>query len=85
MKPVSAHYRRRSTTTFELFDKLLLLSSGKTCYFRPVRELKPYFASIGFLMPNLTNPADSMPSLTNFDFERDTEAARVRIAKIQDS
>jgi hypothetical protein len=36
-------------------------------------------------MPNLTNPADSMPSLTNFDFERDTEAARVRIAKIQDS
>jgi ABC-type multidrug transport system ATPase subunit len=74
-----------STTTFELFDKLLLLSGGKTCYFGHIREVKPYFDSIGFLMPNLTNPADFMLGLTNIDFERDTEAARARIAKIQDS
>jgi energy-coupling factor transporter ATP-binding protein EcfA2 len=74
-----------STTTFELFDKLLLLSGGKTCYFGQIRDVKPYFDSIGFLMPNLTNPADFMLSLTNIDFERDTEAARARIAKIKDS
>jgi ABC-type multidrug transport system ATPase subunit len=73
-----------STTTFELFDKLLLLSGGKTCYFGATREVQPYFDSIGFPMPNLTNPADFMLSLTNFDFERDAEAARARI-EIQES
>jgi len=74
-----------STTTFELFDKLLLLSGGKTCYFGATGEVKPYFDGIGFPMLNLTNPADFILSLTNVDFERDAEAARARIAKLQES
>ena len=74
-----------STTTFELFDKLLLLSGGKTCYLGDTRQVKPYFDGIGYVMPNLTNPADFMLSLTNVDFERDADAARLRISKIQDS
>jgi ABC-type multidrug transport system ATPase subunit len=82
---VIASIHQPSTTTFELFDKLLLLSGGKTCFFGDTKEAKPYFDSIGYQMPNLTNPADFMLSLTNVDFERDIDAARERITKIQES
>ncbi|KAI9765233.1 MAG: hypothetical protein M1840_007725 [Geoglossum simile] len=71
-----------STMTFELFDKLLLLSSGKTGYCGEARMVKPYFDGIGFPMPTLTNPADFILRLTNIDFERDTEAARAKIERI---
>jgi ABC-type multidrug transport system ATPase subunit len=82
---VIASIHQPSTSTFELFDKLLLLSGGKPCYYGDTEEVKPYFDNIGYPMPNLTNPADFMLSLTNIDFERDADAARARIAKIQDS
>jgi len=74
-----------STMTFELFDKLLLLSSGKTCYCGETQMVKPYFDGIGFPMPILTNPADFILRLTNIDFERDTEAACAKIKKIHEA
>ncbi|KAL4895530.1 P-loop containing nucleoside triphosphate hydrolase protein [Aspergillus ambiguus] len=77
---VSIH--QPSTMTFAVFDKLLLLSAGKTCYYGDVRTIKPYFDSIGFAMPTLTNPADFLLSLTNIDFERDTQEAERRLEKI---
>lgn len=82
---VVASIHQPSTTTFELFDKLLLLSGGKTCYFGETNEVKPYFDNIGFPMPNLMNPADFMLSLTNIDFDRDVDGARERITKIQEA
>ena len=71
-----------STMTFELFDKVLLLSGGKTCYTGPTQAVKPYFDGIGYPMPNLTNPADFMLRLTNTDFERDAVAGRARLDEI---
>ncbi len=62
--------------TYGLFDKLLLLSGGKTCYCGDATGAQAYFGGIGHPMPNLTNPADFMLRLTNVDFERDTDAAR---------
>ncbi len=74
-----------STMTFELFDKLLLLSSGKTCYYGSICNVKPYFDGIGFPMPLLTNPADFMLRLINVDFERDVQVAREKIARIHEA
>jgi hypothetical protein len=36
-------------------------------------------------MPNLINPADFILSLTNIDFERNTEAAREKVITIQEA
>jgi ABC-type multidrug transport system ATPase subunit len=82
---VIASIHQPSTTTFELFDKLLLLSGGKVCYCGETRNVKPHFDSIGFPMPILTNPADFILSLTNIDFERDAETARKKVATIQEA
>jgi ABC-type multidrug transport system ATPase subunit len=35
-----------STTTFELFDKLLLLSGGQTCYLGDAKQIKPYLTAL---------------------------------------
>jgi ABC-type multidrug transport system ATPase subunit len=82
---VVASIHQPSTTTFELFDKLLLLSGGRPCYYGDTRDVKPYFDGIGFPMPMLTNPADFILRLTNTDFERDKEAASARIDKIHEA
>jgi ABC-type multidrug transport system ATPase subunit/ABC-type multidrug transport system permease subunit len=80
---VIASIHQPSTTTFELFDKLLLLSGGKTCYFGPTTEIKTYFDSIGFLMPAQMNPAEFAIDLTNIDFAEDREAARQKLERVQ--
>jgi ABC-type multidrug transport system ATPase subunit len=45
---VVASIHQPSTTTFELFDKLMLLSRGQVCYNGPVRNVKNYFAGLGY-------------------------------------
>jgi ABC-type multidrug transport system ATPase subunit len=82
---VIASIHQPSTATFELFDKLLLLSGGKVCFSGLVHELKPYFEGIGFAMPLQTNPAEFLLDLTNVDFDSDVEAGHARIAQIQQS
>ncbi|KAF9891761.1 hypothetical protein FE257_003242 [Aspergillus nanangensis] len=77
---VSIH--QPSSMTFELFDKLLLLSAGKTCYYGDTGAVNAYFDDIGFPMPMLTNPADFLLRLTNIDFERDTHAAQERLDRV---
>jgi ABC-type multidrug transport system ATPase subunit len=74
-----------STTTFQLFDKLLLLSGGRTCYFGGIDGVKQHFDALGFTMPLYTNPADFVLGLTNIDFARDTETARAKLQVIQDA
>lgn len=53
---VVASIHQPSTTTFQLFDKLLLLSEGKTCYAGLIENAKDHFSSIGFEMPVMMNP-----------------------------
>ncbi|KAL2162749.1 hypothetical protein VTH06DRAFT_6585 [Thermothelomyces fergusii] len=59
-----------STSTFGLFDKLLLLSGGgRTQYFGPVgSQLIGYYAGIGVAVPERANPADFLLELVNTDF-----------------
>ncbi|RAH59944.1 ABC transporter [Aspergillus piperis CBS 112811] len=71
---IIASIHQPSTTTFQLFDKLLLLSSGKTCYFGPVTEVPTYFDSIGYSLPMNTNPAEFILDLVSSDFAGSTHA-----------
>ncbi|KAL6055486.1 ATP-binding cassette sub-family G member 2-like [Balamuthia mandrillaris] len=43
---------------FQKFDKLLLLSQGKTVYFGAANKAVDYFASLGFKCPRFRNPPD---------------------------
>ena len=73
---VVASIHQPSTETFVLFDKLLLLSQGKTCYYGLVAEVTPYFKAAGFPIPLQTNPAEYLLSITNSDFYQDLEQSQ---------
>ena len=66
-----ASIHQPSTSTFQLFDKLLLLSGGKSHYFGPVEDVGQHFESIGLPVPIHTNPAEFLLELMNVDFSTD--------------
>lgn len=65
---IIASIHQPSTTTFELFDKLLLMSNGKSHYFGPVTDVEVHFKSLGLPMPLHMNPAEFLLDLMNTDF-----------------
>ncbi|KAE8163758.1 P-loop containing nucleoside triphosphate hydrolase protein [Aspergillus tamarii] len=65
---IIASIHQPSTTTFQLFDSLLLLSGGKTCYFGPVSNVPSYFEKIGYPVPSNTNPAEYLLDAVSSDF-----------------
>lgn len=69
---IIASIHQPSTATFQLFDKLLLLSGGQTCYFGPVANIEGYFGNIGFEIPAYTNPAEHLLDLVSADFHGDS-------------
>lgn len=46
------------TDILELFDKIVLLSSGKTVFFGPLHDGLLHFSSLGYPLPEKTNPSD---------------------------
>ncbi|KAL2680953.1 hypothetical protein Neosp_008556 [[Neocosmospora] mangrovei] len=72
-----------STSTFNLFDKLLLLSGGKTHYFGPVADVATYYAEAGAALPQYVNPAEHLLELVNIDFAQDREEAALKLDKLQ--
>jgi ABC-type multidrug transport system ATPase subunit len=76
---VVASIHQPSTATFRTFDKLLILSGGRTCYFGEAADMKTYFDSIGHVMPEQTNPAEFVLDLVNTDFTADKELAQLRL------
>ena len=77
---VSIH--QPSSTTFQLFDKLLLLSRGKTCYFGDRVNLASYFAGISCPIPIYVNPAEAVLEFVNDDFASLDEASTKRLHDI---
>ncbi|KAI9806631.1 MAG: hypothetical protein M1825_006088 [Sarcosagium campestre] len=71
-----------STSTFKLFDRLCLLSSGKTCYFGPLLEARGYFGAIGYEMPLEINPAEYLLDLINTDYVRAGDDSKARMDHI---
>lgn len=72
-----------STSTFNLFDKLLLLSAGKTHYFGPTSHLMEHYEAIGVEVAQRANPADVILELVNIDFSHDREGAFQRVSDLQ--
>jgi hypothetical protein len=73
---VIASIHQPSTATFDLFDRLLLLSHGQTTYDGPVANVQSHFASLAFEMPLYTNPAEYLLQLVNTDFAPDQATAK---------
>ena len=65
---IFASIHQPSTKTFELFDKVGLLSQGRTCCFGRVPRIISFFASVGLPVPVMSNPAEHMLEVTNVDF-----------------
>ncbi|KAI1963331.1 hypothetical protein LOZ58_002164 [Ophidiomyces ophidiicola] len=82
---VIASIHQPSTATFETFDKLLILSAGKTCYFGAGTQMKHYFDGIGYPMPIQTNPAEFVLDLVSTDFATDREAADTQLNRIHET
>lgn len=82
---VIASIHQPSTSTFNLFDRLCLLSSGRTCYFGPPTEVRKYFGARGYEMPLEVNPAEYLLDLINTDFTREGDDSKARVAHIHET
>ena len=82
---VIASIHQPSSSTFVLFDQLMLLSGGKQCYFGRVVGLEQYFASISRPIPLHTNPAEYLLDIVNTDFAKEKATALHQVAGIQDA
>lgn len=80
---VIASIHQPSTSTFNLFDKLLLLSGGRTHFFGGVGDVGGYYGDIGCGMPVHVNPAEFLLELVNVDFSRDRVEAADRLEEMQ--
>ncbi|CAH9128502.1 unnamed protein product [Cuscuta epithymum] len=69
-RTVIASIHQPSSEVFELFDRLYLLSSGKTVYFGRASEAYEFFSQAGFPCPALRNPSDHFLRCINSDFDK---------------
>ncbi|CAK7199503.1 hypothetical protein SEUCBS139899_002183 [Sporothrix eucalyptigena] len=70
-----------STTTYQMFDKLALLSLGRMCYFGSIADAPAYFSRIGYPIAPNTNPAEHLLDLINIDLDRNGEV-RARTQRV---
>ena len=47
-----------SSDLFQLFDRVIVMSTGRTIYNGPVSNIQSYFSNLGAPLPDYTNPAD---------------------------
>ncbi|XP_062081904.1 ABC transporter G family member 11 [Humulus lupulus] len=69
-RTVIASIHQPSSEVFELFDRLYLLSGGKTVYFGQACDAYEFFAQAGFPCPALRNPSDHFLRCINSDFDK---------------
>jgi len=72
---VIASIHQPSSSTLSLFDLVMLISAGQTCYFGPQAELVSYFSN-SCTIPQYCNPAEFLLNLLNTDFCRDDSKER---------
>ncbi|KAG9241223.1 P-loop containing nucleoside triphosphate hydrolase protein [Calycina marina] len=80
---VIASIHQPSTSTFTLFDKVLLLSGGRSHYFGTAANLAPFFGKINCPIPLYTNPAEFVLEILNTDFAQDRQSASRRLNAMQ--
>ncbi|XP_008426942.1 ATP-binding cassette sub-family G member 8 [Poecilia reticulata] len=62
---LSVHQPR--SDIFQLFDLVVLLSSGSAVYFGAARDMVPYFTALGHPCPRFCNPSDFYVDLISID------------------
>ncbi|XP_035256935.1 ATP-binding cassette sub-family G member 8 [Anguilla anguilla] len=78
---LSVHQPR--SDIFQLFDLVVLLSSGSAAYCGPAREMVPYFTALGHPCPRYCNPSDFYVDLISVDRRSpESEAECVARAKV---
>lgn len=65
-----------------MFDKILLLSKGRTAYSGHVSMIEGYFRDKGFPMPMHVNPAEYLLDLVNTDFASADSTSHARLERI---
>lgn len=80
---IIASIHQPSTATFNLFDKLLLMSHGKTHYFGPVAGVPAHYEALGCPLPVHVNPAEFLLEQVNTDFAAHRESALRRLDELQ--
>jgi ABC-type multidrug transport system ATPase subunit len=80
-----ASIHQPSTKTFEQFDRVYVLSQGRTCFYGSTTELPPFFHSLGLPVPPMTNPAEHILDITNVDFSASTGEGQARLDQITDA
>lgn len=78
-----ASIHQPSTSTFKLFDKLMLLSGGKTHYFGPMQAVTAYYEHLGHPIPLHVNPAEFVLEQLNVDFASNKTLARQWLKEMQ--
>ncbi|KAK7285623.1 hypothetical protein RJT34_20399 [Clitoria ternatea] len=85
-KIVICSIHQPSFEIFNLFDDLLLLSSGETVYFGEANMALKFFADAGFHCPTRRNPSDHFLLCINLDFDLITEALnRIQLSVVSSS
>ncbi|XP_061083568.1 ATP-binding cassette sub-family G member 8 [Conger conger] len=78
---LSVHQPR--SDIFQLFDLVVLLSSGSAAYYGPAQEMVPYFTALGHPCPRYCNPSDFYVDLISIDRRNpDSEAECLARAKV---
>lgn len=77
---IIASIHQPSGATFELFDLVMLISHGRTCYFGARDQVHSFFEPIS-PAPVFMNPAEYLLDLVNTDFGADSDHAN-RMDKI---
>ncbi|XP_047206637.1 ATP-binding cassette sub-family G member 8 [Girardinichthys multiradiatus] len=62
---LSVHQPR--SDIFQLFDLVVLLSSGSAVYFGAAQDMVPYFTALGYPCPRYCNPSDFYVDLISID------------------
>lgn len=82
---IIASIHQPSTKTFELFDKVCLLSQGKTCFYGPTVNLLSFLQAIDLPVPAMTNPAEHILDITNADFSTQSSSEQSQLDRIAES
>ncbi|XP_066534961.1 ATP-binding cassette sub-family G member 8 [Hoplias malabaricus] len=78
---LSVHQPR--SDIFQLFDLVVLLSSGSAVYFGPAKDMVSYFSSLGYPCPRYCNPSDYYVDLISIDRRSlEKEAACLELSRI---
>jgi len=81
---VVASIHQPATSTFGLFDQLLLLSQGRTVYNGSIHGVGNYFERQGYPMPQYINPAEFVLGLISTDFATNQELAESKLQALME-